>query len=99
MICTLHGPAPSLRISAVFEKCFEAPHCCSSGTAPELTISVHSKQDADNPLRLGQGVPVLPIDLWEHAYYLGMCDAESELLASANVTMLSSINVEFGYIT
>lgn len=26
--------------------------------------------DADNPLRLGQGVPLVSIDLWEHAYLL-----------------------------
>lgn len=26
--------------------------------------------DADNPLRIGQGVPILTIDLWEHAYLM-----------------------------
>lgn len=26
--------------------------------------------DADNPLRLGQGVPIVSLDLWEHSYVL-----------------------------
>ena len=38
---------------------------CVSG--PELTIC--STPNQDNPLMTGEGVPILGIDVWEHAYY------------------------------
>tara|TARA_B100002052_G_C15655288_1_gene494726 strand:+ start:136 stop:729 length:594 start_codon:yes stop_codon:yes gene_type:complete len=38
--------------------------CVSGG---ELTIC--STQNQDNPLMTGEGVPILGIDVWEHAYY------------------------------
>ena len=38
---------------------------CVSGS--ELTICSTSNQD--NPLMTGEGVPILGIDVWEHAYY------------------------------
>ena len=33
-------------------------------------LVVVANGDADSPLRLGQGVPLVSLDLWEHAYLL-----------------------------
>lgn len=33
-------------------------------------LVVVANGDADQPLRLGQGVPIVSLDLWEHAYLL-----------------------------
>ncbi len=33
-------------------------------------LAVVANGDADNPLRLGQGIPLVSLDLWEHAYLL-----------------------------
>ncbi len=38
--------------------------CTSAGT-----LSVCSTPNQDNPLMTGEGVPILGVDVWEHAYY------------------------------
>lgn len=35
------------------------------------TLDVVATGDANNPLRLKLGVPIFPLDIWEHAYFLG----------------------------
>lgn len=35
------------------------------------SLDVVATGDADNPLRLGLGIPIFPLDIWEHAYFLG----------------------------
>ena len=38
--------------------------CCSNGT-----LTICSTANQDNPLMTGEGIPILGIDVWEHAYY------------------------------
>ena len=38
--------------------------CCSNGS-----LTICSTANQDNPLMTGEGVPILGIDVWEHAYY------------------------------
>ena len=38
--------------------------CTSAGS-----LSVCSTPNQDNPLMTGEGVPILGVDVWEHAYY------------------------------
>ena len=38
--------------------------CVSDGQ-----LSICSTPNQDNPLMLGEGIPILGLDVWEHAYY------------------------------
>jgi len=41
--------------------------CVSNETG---NLCVCSTPNQDNPLMLGEGTPILGLDVWEHAYYL-----------------------------
>jgi len=51
--------------------------CCSNGS---LTISSSANQD--NPLMTGEGIPILGIDVWEHAYYKKFGPARADYIQS-----------------
>jgi len=34
------------------------------------SLAIETTSNADNPLRSGRGVPLLTLDVWEHAYYI-----------------------------
>ena len=51
--------------------------CVSAG---ELCIC--STPNQDNPLMLGEGVPILGLDVWEHAYYKKFGPARSDYIES-----------------
>nr|MBA2468645.1 superoxide dismutase [Chloroflexia bacterium] len=50
--------------------------------ANEGTLSVLSTPNQDNPLMDGTGVPILGIDVWEHAYYLQYQNRRADYLAA-----------------
>jgi len=62
-----------------FEKFKEAFEAASMGrfgsgwawlSVKDGKLLVHSTPNQDNPLMDGSGVPILGLDVWEHAYYL-----------------------------
>lgn len=49
-------------------------------------LVVVANGDADTPLRLGQGVPLVSLDLWEHAYLLDVgINRDKHILDAFNI--------------
>ena len=45
-------------------------------------LSIISTPNQDNPLMLGEGVPILGLDVWEHAYYKKYGPARGDYIAA-----------------
>ena len=45
-------------------------------------LSIESCPNQDNPLMRGDSVPILGLDVWEHAYYLDYKNVRAEYIAS-----------------
>jgi len=58
----------------------------------ERSLKVIHTADAENPLSLAQGKPLLTFDVWEHAYYLDYQNRRSDYLTT---TLNKFINWEF----
>ncbi len=50
--------------------------------ANDGVLSVMSSPNQDNPLMDGTGIPILGIDVWEHAYYLHYQNKRADYLAA-----------------
>jgi Fe-Mn family superoxide dismutase len=50
--------------------------------SPDGTLAVTSTPNQDNPLMDGSGVPLLGVDVWEHAYYLKYQNKRKDYLAA-----------------
>jgi Fe-Mn family superoxide dismutase len=60
------------------------------------SLSVSSTQNQDNPLMDGSGIPILGIDVWEHAYYLKYRSARPDYLAAIwNVVNWNAVSEKF----
>ena len=65
--------------------------CVSNG---ELCIC--STPNQDNPLMTGEGIPILGIDVWEHAYYLNYQNRRPDYLeAFFNIINWEEVNKKY----
>jgi len=65
--------------------------CCS-----DSKLSICSTPNQDNPLMNGEGVPILGVDVWEHAYYKKFGPARGDYIESWwNVVDWTKVNELF----